>query len=78
MDARIACVLFSIQTWHKAKADMEFTFHHQTDNNISHYSLETMHSVQNVTDDWKLGDGWPTWQLPHINTAKDSQCFSLD
>lgn len=33
------------------KAGMELTFHHQADNNISHQSLETMYSVQNVTDD---------------------------
>lgn len=32
------------------KIGMELTTFHQTDN-ISYYSLETLHSVQNVTDD---------------------------
>ena len=34
-----------------AKAGMELTVHHHTDNNISHHSLESRPSVQNVMDD---------------------------
>lgn len=64
-------VLYSIR--------MELTFHHQTDNNISHQSPETMRSVQNVTDDWEpTGNsvkGGHTWQRPHINTAKRQPMF---
>lgn len=41
----------SVEMLHREKADMASTFLHQTDNNISHHSLQSMHSVQNVTDD---------------------------
>lgn len=48
---KIAYPLCNIQMSQTEKAGMALKFHHQTENNISHHSLETMHSVQNVTDD---------------------------
>lgn len=48
---RIAYSLCNIQMSQTEKAGMALTFRHQTENNISHHSLESIHSVQNVTDD---------------------------